>query len=104
MTGSLDRSVLGSTFKYAVCIQHGLWKYGLRMTYQPGVFPMPMISTYFFASMLLINVYVSAGPVQQPVNSVTRGRLGGSLLVGLGRGVSVKLGVGVMVGGKGVAV
>lgn len=44
------------------------------------------------------------GPVQQPVNSVTTGRLGGSLLVGSGSGVSVKLGVRVMVGGNGVGV
>ena len=42
------------------------------------------------------------GPVQQPVNSITTGRLGGALLVGDAVGVSVKLGVSVTVGGGGV--
>lgn len=59
---------------------------------------MPMISTYFFAAILLINVYCAPGPVQQPANAVTTGRLSGSLLAGSAVGVSVGSGVNVAAG------
>src|SRR5215211_7446223 len=74
------------------------------MMYQPGMLPIPTISTFLPLSILLSNGYCGPGPYQQPVNSVITGLLTGPLFVGSGVGVSVKLEVAVAVGGRAVDV
>jgi hypothetical protein len=103
MTGNTDKSVRGSIFKSEACVQQGLWSFQSRRMYQPGMLPMPIISTAFPTGMWTSRTYEGPGPPSQQLAKVTvRGIGGGSVSVGAIVAVSVHIEVGVSVGGLGI--